>query len=361
MSFIENVLAAPSYGWKDSNGVFIKPTTKQLFTEFFKRLNITASRKNWLPFFAWFNLLLLLPFFFTFIIMQVQDFSIWYLLVAFVYGMVFMGSHGTVWYHRYGTHQAYTFKNKFWRFLTANLVFKMIPEEIYVVSHHVHHSLSDKPGDPYNAEGGFLYCFLADVNHQPIAKDLSEEDYKKAAAMMDHIGVKANTYAQYQKWGSIARPLNALLATYGNWIFWAAVFYAIGGLYLMAAILAGTFVWAVGVRTFNYEGHAKGEEKQVPGFDYNSKDKSINQWWPGIVAGEWHNNHHLYPASARSGFLPGQIDFAWCYIWTLKLIGGVSSVRDSKKQFMETYRKPYLEEQERLKAVTEKPATVSIK
>lgn len=53
----------------------------------------------------------------------------------------------------------------------------MIPEEIYVVSHHVHHAKSDQPGDPYNASGGFLYCFLADVNHQPIAKSLSEKDY----------------------------------------------------------------------------------------------------------------------------------------------------------------------------------------
>ncbi len=361
MSFIENVLATPGYGWKDSNGLLVKPTVKQLLTEFFRRINIMKSRKNWLPFFAWFNVLLLLPFFFIFIVQQAQDFNVWYLLVGFVYGMIFMGTHGTIWYHRYGTHQAYSFSNKFWRFFTANIVFKMIPEEIYVVSHHVHHSLSDQPGDPYNAEGGFLYCFLADANHQPIAKDLSEEDYNKAAAMMSHTGVKANSYAQYLKWGSIAHPLNTAVATYGNWAFWMAVFYAIGGIHLLAAILCGTFIWAVGVRTFNYEGHAKGELKQVPGFDYNAKDKSINQWWPGIVAGEWHNNHHLYPASARSGFLPGQIDFAWYYIWTLKLIGGVSTVRDSRKQFLETYRKPYLEEQERLKAVVEKPATVAIK
>jgi stearoyl-CoA desaturase (delta-9 desaturase) len=356
MSFIEKVLAPPSYGWKNSEGLVVKPTAKQLFTEFFSRLNITASRKNWLSFFSWISTLCFVPFCIIFIVMQVQDFNIWYLLIAFVYGMVFMGTHGTIWYHRYGTHQAYTFSNKFWRFLTGNLVFKMIPDEIYIVSHHVHHALSDKPGDPYNAEAGFLYCFLADVNHQPIAKDLSEEDYKKAAAMLSHTGIKANSYTEYLKWGSVARPLNTIVATYANWAFWIAVFYAIGGLYLVAAILTGTFVWAMGVRTFNYEGHAKGELKQVAGFDYNSKDKSINQWWPGIVAGEWHNNHHLYPASARSGFLPGQIDLAWYYIRALKFIGAVSSCRDAKKQFIETYRKPYLEEVARMKDVTDKPS-----
>jgi stearoyl-CoA desaturase (delta-9 desaturase) len=211
--------------------------------------------------------------------------------------------------------------------------------------------LSDQPGDPYNADGGFLYCFLADVNHQPIAKDLSREDYKKAAAMLSHTGVKANSYEGYLKWGSIAHPLNTILTTFANWAFWIIVFYAIGGLYLTAAILAGAFVWGIGVRTFNYEGHAKGEIKHVEGFDFNSKDKSINQWWPGIVAGEWHNNHHLYPASARSGFLRGQIDLAWYYIRALKFIGGVSACRDSKKQFMEIHRKPYLEELKRIKSL----------
>ncbi|SFO88902.1 stearoyl-CoA desaturase (delta-9 desaturase) [Chitinophaga sp. YR627] len=355
MSFIENVLARPSYGWKNEDGSFIKPTPKQLFSEFFSRLDITASRKNWLPFFSWLKILSLCPFFFIFIAMEINDFSIWHLVAGFVYGMIFMGTHGTIWYHRYGTHQAYQFSNKFWRFFTGNLVMKMIPDEIYIVSHHVHHSLSDKPGDPYNAEGGFLYCFLADVNHQPIAKDLSEEDYKKAVGLMSHTGIKANSYEEYQKWGSIARPVNTILGTIANWAFWITVFYLIGGLYLTAAILTGVFIWGVGVRTFNYEGHAKGEIKHVEGFDYHFKDKSINQWWPGIVAGEWHNNHHLYPASARSGFLKGQIDFAWYYIRTLKFIGGVSSFRDSKQQFMENYRKPYLEELERMKAAAKQP------
>lgn len=359
MSFIENVLAPPGYGWKDSNGLLVKPTVKQLITEFFQRTNIMSSRKNWLPFFSWCCTLSLAPFLFTFIFMQIHDFNVWYLLAGFVYGMIFMGTHGTIWYHRYGTHQAYQFSNKFWRFLTGNLVLKMIPEEIYIVSHHVHHALSDKPGDPYNAEGGFFYCFLADVNHQPIAKDLSEEDYNKAAAMMKHTGVKINSYAGYLKWGSIAHPLTTIIATLANWVFWISIFYLIGGPYLTVALLTGTFIWAVGVRTFNYEGHAKGEEKQVPGIDYNTKDKSINQWWPGIVAGEWHNNHHLYPASARSGFLTGQIDLAWYYIRTLKLIGGVSTYHDSKKQFMEKYRNPYLEELRKTKIAMTRPGTVS--
>jgi hypothetical protein len=100
--------------------------------------------------------------------------------------------------------------------------------------------------------------------------------------------------------------------------------------------------WAVGVRTFNYEGHAKGKDKQREGIDFNANDKSINQLWPGIVAGEWHNNHHLYPKSARSGFLPHQVDLAWCYIKMMYKLGAVSSYKDDKQRFHERYHQPYL-------------------
>lgn len=106
---------------------------------------------------------------------------------------------------------------------------------------------------------------------------------------------------------------------------------------LACAVFGSAGIWAVGVRTFNYEGHGKGEDKRREGIDHNREDMSINQLWPGYVAGEWHNNHHLFPKSARSGFKPHQLDLAWCYIKLLSMIGAVSSYRDSKKQFLLEY------------------------
>ena len=70
---------------------------------------------------------------------------------------------------------------------------------------------------------------------------------------------------------------------------------------------------------------------------------SINQVWPGYVAGEWHNNHHLFPRSARSGFLPYQLDLAYLYVRLLYLLGAVTSYRDSRRQFYEQYHTPYLQ------------------
>lgn len=339
MAFLDHVLQAPAYGWKDSNGSLVKPSSKQILKEFFSRLNIFRDRKNWLPLLSWFKVLCFMPFLFLFIFKYM---SLPMLLIAFLYSMIIMGTHGTIWHHRYCTHGAYKFRNGFWRFITQNLTIKVIPEEIYVISHHVHHAKSDQPGDPYNAQAGFLYCFLADVNHQPIAKDLTEADYGRVKSLMKHTGVKGNTYQQYLKWGSYANPYSTILAWVLNWLFWYAVFYLLGGNALACTLFGAAGFWAVGVRTFNYEGHAKGKDKQRAGTDYSHKDKSINQLWPGFVAGEWHNNHHLFPKSARSGFKPHQVDMAFYYIKFLSLIGAVRSYKDDKKRFYKEHHNPYI-------------------
>jgi len=336
-NLIDHILEPPSYGWKDLKGRLIVPTSRQIMREFWFRLNIFRTKKNWLVFFGWFKLVILIPCLFIFFF---RYFHFYLVAIAFIYSMIIMGTHGTIWYHRYCTHRAYTFSNKFWRFVTRNLTVNIIPEEIYVISHHVHHAMSDQPGDPYNARAGFLYCFLADVNHQPISTHLTEDEYARVVKMMRHTGVRSNTYAQYQRWGSVARPGWSLCGWILNWAFWGIVFYWLGGPALAFALLGAAGFWAIGVRTFNYEGHGKGKDKHRDGVDFNRMDLSVNQLWPGYVAGEWHNNHHLFPSSARSGFLNYQLDLAWYYIRLLSAIGAVSSYHDSKERFLTRYR-PY--------------------
>jgi stearoyl-CoA desaturase (delta-9 desaturase) len=248
-----------------------------------------------------------------------------------------MSTHATIWYHRYSTHRAFEFSHPIFRFITQNLVVKVIPEEIYVVSHHVHHTRSDQPGDPYNPKGGLLYCMLADTNHQGINKNLDEKGYSRLASFLKHTGVKINTYTQYQRWGSVAHPAYILGLWLLNWSFWYTMFYLIGGHGLACALFSGAMVWVIGVRAFNYTGHGGGEVKHVDGVDYDRSNLSINQTRPGLFAGEWHNNHHLFPGSARAGFLRHQLDLAWCYIYSLYKIGCVKSYNDAKKQFFEQY------------------------
>lgn len=334
MAFIDTVLQEPSYGWKDENGNLVVPTVKQLFTEAFTRINIFKTRKNWISLISWVMATCMLPFFLVFIF---QYFS-WKLVGVFIlYSMIIMSTHGTIWFHRYCTHKAYTFSHPIWRFITQNLVLRTFPEEIYVVSHHVHHAKSDQPGDPYNPQGGLWYCLLSDVNHQSIAKDMSEADYKKAAHFLSNTGIKINSYRQYQKWGSIVSPLYTVVLWLLNWSFWYTAFYFIGGHGLACALFGAGMFWFVLVRAFNYTGHGKGEAKHVDGIDFDRSNLSINQTRPGLFSGEWHNNHHLYPASARAGFLPYQIDLAWIYIYCMYKLGAVSSFRDSKRDFLKRH------------------------
>jgi stearoyl-CoA desaturase (delta-9 desaturase) len=267
----------------------------------------------------------------------VHYFSLWLLLAVVIYSMVVMGTHGTIWFHRYSTHKSFKFSHPFWRILTQNLVIKTLPEEIYVVSHHVHHSKSDEPGDPYNAQAGFLYCMLAEFNHQRVSPSLSEGEYQKVVHFMKHTGVRVNSYLNYQEWGSVASPFYTISLWLLNWGFWYAVLFLIGGNGLACALFSAAMFWFILVRAFNYTGHGKGEKKHVEGVDFDTSNLSVNQLRPGLFAGEWHNNHHLYPGSARAGFLSYQLDLPWIYIYSLYRLGAVSSYRDSKKDFLNKY------------------------
>ena len=107
---------------------------------------------------------------------------------------------------------------------------------------------------------------------------------------------------------------------------------------MVCAMFSAGMFWFITVRTFNYTGHGKGDEKHKEGIDFDRDNLSINQVRPGILAGEWHNNHHLYPASARTGFLPYQLDLAWALIYFMYKLGIVSKYHDSKQDFINKYK-----------------------
>lgn len=338
MSFFRRVLEPPRYKLTSGGGALFVPSRRELLSELLYKTNVFRSRKQWLPLLNWAATLALLPFFLTFFLHYFR----WHLLaIGFVYSMVVLGTHGTVYLHRYGTHRAFAFKNRFYRFLCRNLVIKLVPEEIYIVSHHVHHRYSEKPGDPYNVHGGWLYCFLADTNHQPIAQTMSRGDYDRVARLVSHCGVKCNDYEAYQRWGTISDPLRTVAHFVLNWMFWYAAFYLVGGHALATAIFGMSFIWIIGIRTFNYDGHGGGRDKRREGVDFDADSIAINQLWPGFVAGEWHNNHHLYPRSARAGFLPYQVDLAWAFIGLGQWLGGIHQVHDRRADFYRDHYEPY--------------------
>jgi len=336
--FLRRVLEEPSYGWT-RDGALSTPTTAEIFREWRGRMNLVRSRKTWLSVTGWAWTMALLPFAVVFLVRYRSGPLI---LAGFLYSMVWIGTHGTVWLHRYSTHRAFALRNGVYRFILRNLSIKIVAEETYVVSHQVHHAYSDQPGDPYNARAGWLYCFLAGELHQPIRKDLDEKDYRHVVSLLRHTGIRLNTYAQYQRWGTATRPLTTQLHYALNWAAWYAIFYLLGGHALATAIFGWSFVWAVGIRAHNYDLHAGGKDRRRDGVDFDKSCLAINALWPGFVAGEWHNNHHLYPQGVRAGFLWWQPDSAFAFIRLFRLIGGVTSWRDFHARFHERNYQPWL-------------------
>src|SRR5579859_8253707 len=98
-AILHDLLEPPRYGW-ERDGRLYKPTARELWREFFHRTNLFRDRKNWLPFTSWFWTLCLVPFVVVFL---TKYHSVTISVFGVVYSMVWLGTHGTVWLHRYGT------------------------------------------------------------------------------------------------------------------------------------------------------------------------------------------------------------------------------------------------------------------
>ena len=67
----------------------------------------------------------------------------------------------------------------------------------------------------------------------------------------------------------------------------------------------------------------------------------VNQLWSG--AGEWHDNHHLFPTSVPAALLQWQLDSAFTFIRFSRRLGGVSSWRNLRDESYESLSHPQLQ------------------
>ena len=101
----------------------------------------------------------------------------------------------------------------------------------------------------------------------------------------------------------------------------ALILYAIGGLPWV--------VWGVSVRVaacttmhwyISYFAHTQGPQSWlVDGAGVQAHDVPICAI--PTFGESWHNNHHAFPASARHGLYPGQIDIGWHFVKLLEKLG----------------------------------------
>lgn len=325
------ILVEPLYGYSKEGDRPHTPTVREAMVEWINAINFIENPHRTL---AAANLgfhLLTGVVFIYYILNHLSLFNFLFMVLT-VYGLTTI--YNTIWYHRYCSHLAFTFRKSFFALLflwTNPLVFR---EESYAIPHRVHHQLTEKAGDPYGPHLGWLGSYLAAESNQKLNTDITEEEYESLKRSIRHIGFKANTYAQFRRTGSVENVIHYWVRVLFAQFFWITIFLYLGlGDYILAWY-AGIFAAMFLIRDFNWHGHGGlFRRKKRPGWEFDTNSNALNQYFYGYLASEWHDNHHKYPTSANNGFLPGQIDSAFELIKALWKIGMIATYVDALSTF----------------------------
>lgn len=308
----QTVLSVPTYGHPGPapHG----PTLRQVLVEWFDAVNFARDRTRLLP------AVNALFHFFTGLVF------VWFLAAHFSVATVvtvvllacFNGTiYNTVWYHRYCSHQAFKFRSLWLAriFLWTNPL--CLREEGYAIPHRIHHAKSDGPGDPYGPHLGLVGSYLAIESSQKTNLNLSAAEYERLARSLGHIGFVTNSHAQYRRTGSVENLGWYFARFLFAGVFWGALAWAVAGWWGVQAWLSGAFFFTLLARDFNYRGHSALTGARRHG-------QPVNHFLYGLVAGEWHENHHEHPRLARSGLKWWEVDAPYWIIRAMQGCGMVS-------------------------------------
>lgn len=219
----------------------------------------------------------------------------------------------TIGYHRLLSHRSFRCPKiieYFW-VLGGYLAFEGSPLW-WATLHRAHHRYTDQPLDPHAPQYGWLNAYYGWIFHSRypayIDPTVQSRDLNKD-------------------------PVYRFLEQNGHWerAHTLAIVISLG----FRLILLLCFGWVVALASLL----AAGIVQQVPlllnvvchipklGYkNYQTGDDSVNVWWVALLtAGEgWHNNHHAFPGSARSGFKRFEIDPSWIMIRLMKQCGLVN-------------------------------------
>lgn len=221
----------------------------------------------------------------------------------------------TIGYHRLLSHRSFScpkIVEYFWVML-GYLAFEGSPTW-WATIHRAHHRYVDTALDPhspkyglYDAHMGWLTRkgYASHINPQLQAKDLINDPLYR---FLEQNGSWHRAHLIAFSVGFLARL--PILIFFG----WQAAF---------ASLLAAFAVLQIPLM-LNVICH-------IPKLGYKNyarDDDSVNVWWVGILAmGEgWHNNHHAYPGSAKTGMRPWEFDLSWLTILLMQKLRLASAI-----------------------------------
>ena len=306
------------------------PLLSSILKEWIFTLNIFKNKE---AFGAWIWVLHILFCGCMFMVFFTCYFNIKNSLVLFALLLVQANFFHTFWYHRYASHKAFKFSHPVFPVLIKWLNSMAIKEEIYVIPHAIHHRLSDSVYDPYGPHLGAIGSFLSPESQNYFNREMDEKSFNTCLKLMNHLPGRYANYEEFKTNGYFEPTLDYLFRVLFMLSFWYFLFAVLlQSNFLFVSFFAASFLMIVIVRDFNFRGHHDEEHhKSPPIIDKNSN--AINQNFYGILASEWHENHHRFSSSARCGFEKWQLDISFLITKLFYKICVIESYHDSSDSY----------------------------
>jgi stearoyl-CoA desaturase (Delta-9 desaturase) len=245
--------------------------------------------------------------------------EVWELSLMFLmFSLLMIGIEVGV--HRYFTHKSFETKPAV-RAILAILgsMAGQGPVIYWAANHRLHHNYSDEQNDPHSPQRSLWHAHMGWLfDHQT-----PNTAYFTGDLLRDPVLFRLNRL--YVLWVIIGCTIPTLIG-WGLTATWRG---ALGG--FLWGGLVPLFLAQHAMFSINSICHAFGRRP------FNTHDESRNNIWLVLPTfGEaWHNNHHAFPSSARTGLRPWQIDPGGGLIEILKLLGLAWNVRIPTKQKIE--------------------------
>jgi stearoyl-CoA desaturase (Delta-9 desaturase) len=215
---------------------------------------------------------------------------------------------GLAAYHRLFAHRSYETSRQM-QFVLALLGMTALQKGPlwWAETHRRHHRLADTPDDIHSPSyQGFWYSHWGWF-FDPRYKHTQLEGVKDLAKYPELV------------WLDGAWPCRLVFLSYG-----AALWFSFGWLGLAWGFCLSTVLEWHTVHWVQSMSHYAGGYR-----NFDTADRSRNHWWLGVVSlGEFHNNHHHRPGSARLGYQWWEIDVTYLCLRVLARLGLVWNVKD---------------------------------
>lgn len=240
-------------------------------------------------------------------------------LVIFLVLYIWHALGVTIGYHRLLSHRSFTCKRplEYFFVLGGYLAFEGSPIW-WATMHRAHHRYVDTALDPHSPRfGGIWNAYLGWTMYETYPEHIDPQTQGKDL-------IKDPIYRFLDQGGDWTR---AHIINFAIGIgLRVALYFIFGWQVALASILAAVAVLQIPL-LLNVVCHLPKAGYK----NYGGADDSVNVWWVAILAmGEgWHNNHHMFPGSARSGLKWHEFDASWIVLRLCKFMKMVGYMNEA--------------------------------